>query len=296
MRTQVVLFSALLVVACHRPAAAPAAIDAGAEQIRPVYEPKGPPQPIAERLCRLLHESIENRRAGCCHLAPRITFGPLCVQALSTALREGALKLDQAGVDRCEAALNKQLAGCEWVGAFSPRLPDECQGLLAGTLATGSVCRSSFECVDGQRCLGAGPTDKGHCVPPGADGAPCGGTVDVIGAYVRQELGLSHAECQGFCNRNRCEAARTAGADCRFDAECGAGHYCGEGRCQNARFAKKGAPCRGGGCEPGTRCVGGTCVEPKLSGQPCRGELECLGGCLKDGGATGTCGPRCDLR
>jgi hypothetical protein len=298
MRTQWVFatLSSLSLVACHRKAPPPAAQpSSGAEEIRSVYDQKGPPQPIADHLCRMLHESIELHHAACCDTKPRATFGSLCIQALSTALRDGAVKIDVAAIDRCEAALNRTFAGCEWVAAFSPPLPAECQSLLAGTLPAGGVCRSSFECASGLHCLGAGPTDKGRCVPPGPNGAPCGGSVDVLGAYVRQDLGpTGHPECQGFCNRSRCEPIRPAGADCHLDVACGPGGYCGEGHCRSGPPSKKGTPCVGGGCEPGTRCVEGTCIEPKLSGQPCMRELDCLGGCLKgDGGRTGTCGPRC---
>jgi len=175
MRTHLALAAIVctLLVACHRKTAPPAAAPKAApEEIRPVYDLHGPPQPIAERLCGILHESIERRHAACCDARPRTTFASLCVQALSTALRDGSVKIDAAAIDRCEAAVATTFAGCEWVAAFSPPLPAACQGLLTRTLPSGSECRSSFECVAGQHCFGAGPTDKGHCVAAGANGAP----------------------------------------------------------------------------------------------------------------------------
>jgi hypothetical protein len=287
--------AAALLAACPRKTQAPVPPRAaGTPEARPVHDPKDPAQATAERLCGLLHESIEQRHAACCDAKPRPTFGSLCIQALSAALHAGAVRIEVAAIDRCEAALNQTFAGCEWVAAFSPPLPAACQGLLSGTISMGGLCRSSFECATGLRCAGTGPTDRGHCEAAGPAGAACGGAMDPLGAYVRQDLDLSHPECQGFCNRDHCEKTRALGAECRLDAECGAGAYCSQGQCRGGAPSRKGAPCLGGGCEPGTRCVGGTCIEPKHSGQPCTRELECLGGCLKpDGGSLGVCGPRC---
>jgi hypothetical protein len=34
----------------------------------------------------------------------------------------------------------------------------------------------------------------------------------------------------------------------------------------------------------------------KAGGEACTDDFECRGGCLKDAGTKGTCGPRCDIR
>jgi hypothetical protein len=57
---------------------------------------------------------------------------------------------------------------------------------------------------------------------------------------------------------------------------------------------KEGAPCAAGACTAPLQCIGGKCSPRKHTGAPCNDEFECRGGCLKDGGTRGICGPRCE--
>jgi hypothetical protein len=47
----------------------------------------------------------------------------------------------------------------------------------------------------------------GICAAPAADGARCGLATDALAAYVPHRP-TEHAECEGACVRNSCEAAR----------------------------------------------------------------------------------------
>lgn len=71
---------------------------------------------------------------------------------LTGALRFRAVSLDVADVNRCIAAMGRDYEGCDWVGPYPPDTPNECLGIVHGTLTRGARCRSSLECVNGLRC------------------------------------------------------------------------------------------------------------------------------------------------
>lgn len=316
-----------LAVACSRREPAAAAPDAGAPaqagsgperatdpggDVGPLYpiEPDAPADPLAQKLCAALHELPERRRAACCKASPGAVVVAACTRALSAALRHEAATLASADVDRCAAALDEALAGCDWVGPASPAAPPECAGIVKGKLAAGRRCRSSLECEGALRCLGAGSTTTGRCGPAQAAGAGCGGAIDALASLVREEqLDRSHPECKDRCVRHRCAPALAEGAPCRTTAECGEGVQClgggatvGGGQpaktCTRAALpSREGEVCLGGVCGGGLSCLRAKCTARKAAGAACSEDVECRGGCVKsDGGATGTCGPRCDVR
>jgi hypothetical protein len=273
----------------------------------------GPPMPLAEKLCEALTSLPEKKRAACCNTTPGATITAGCTRHLSAALRHDALEVDEKDVDACVAAFEKTLEGCDWVGPFVPGPPAACQGLLKGKRAAGQTCRSSLECTGNLRCKDYGPNAIGKCGAPGvSDEASCGGSVDALATYTRQtDLDKRHPECNERCIRRKCQAPLHEGAGCVVTSECRDGAQCmappgapaqKHGYIPTKQCVavvlpeKEGAPCPGGACAGTLACIRGKCAPRKNTGAACNDEFECRGGCLKDGGTQGTCGPRCESR
>jgi hypothetical protein len=267
---------------------------AASEGVRPVYDVAGPVDPRAARLCQALYALPEERRATCCGSRPGIVLAEACAGVLSAALQSKSLVLEGAPLEACTLALAHAYQGCEWVGAFGPPFPKECQGLFTGRRAAGEACRSSLECAGRLLCAGAGPTDWGRCAPPAEKGASCSTAVDALATYTRQDLDRSHPQCLGLCRRHRCEAAVAEGAVCATSQQCEVGQRCAAGHCVRG-FAEEGQACSGGDCAPGLRCLEKLCFLPLAAGAPCTSDFECRGGCLATAG-TRRCAMRCDLR
>jgi hypothetical protein len=267
------------------------------DEVHPVYPlDAGPPDPLAARLCHVLHDVPEEKRAACCSVSPAVVLTSECVRVLTASLRFKAITLDAVGIDACAAALDKALEGCEWPGPFPPALPAVCKALIKGTLSERARCRSSLECAGTLRCQGVGPTTIGRCGPAAADGERCGGSSDPLASFTRQDE-ETHPECAGWCNRARCAPLVALGGTCALAAACGAGKLCVSGKCAVAVAAKAGEPCPGGACEGGAICVSGKCMARKPSGAACATDFECVGGCMRaDGGTKGTCGKKCSVR
>lgn len=284
----------------------------GGDDIQPVYpvETNAPPIPLAEKLCSGMSTTPEKKRSTCCHTTPAVVVTGECTRALSASIRHNAIALEEKDVDACLKAFDTTLEGCDWVGPFPPGPPPECQGILKGKLAAGTKCRSSLECGGEQRCLGLGPTTIGKCGPPGADGESCGGTVDALAGFTRQnDIDKRHPECKDRCIKHKCSVPVGENGACLISADCQDGMQClvGTGaapktgvalrKCVSSKApAKDGEPCPGGVCEGGLQCIRSKCAARKPTGEACTDDFECRGGCLRDGGTKGTCGPRCDIR
>lgn len=303
-------------------AGAPDAAKAGdaaaaeSDDVEPVYkiDPKAPIHPLAAKLCKILSELPEKKRAACCNTAPGIVMTDVCAPTLSAALKASAVQLAEGEVEQCETAYQKTLEGCDWVGPFPPAPPEKCLGIVHGLLASGAVCRSSLECTGSLRCLGSGPTTKGKCGPVKNDGDLCGGTVDPLAGFLRQtsDLDRQHPECKERCVRHKCSAPVDADGECQVTADCKDGLQClgatagapklggqvGKKKCVAGKLpGKDGEACPGGECEKGLSCIRGKCTVRKGTGEACTDDFECKGGCLRgDAGSKGTCGPRCDIR
>ncbi len=288
-----------------------AGVDSGNEDVEPVYpvESNAPAVPIAEKLCNGLSTAPEIRRSACCHTSPGVVITAECTRTLSAAIRHGAIALDEKDVAACLDAFDKTLDGCDWVGPFPPGPPPACQGILKGKLAAGTKCRSSLECAGEQRCVGLGPTTIGKCGPPGAEGESCGGTVDALAGFTRQnDIEKRHPECKDRCIKHKCAAPIGENGACLISSDCQDGMQClvGTGtapktgvllrKCVSGKApGKDGEPCPGGACEGNLQCIRGKCAARKGTGEPCTDDFECRGGCLRtDGGKA--CAPRCDIR
>jgi hypothetical protein len=270
-----------------------AALYEEAGDVRPVYPVDDqPPDLLAERFCRAVYLLPAERRAACCGGEAAPTLASECARTLSYALRSKAVTVDEKAVAACEAGQARAHEGCDWVGPLGASLPPACAGLLHGTLAAGTRCRSSLECQDGLRCRGVGPTDPGTCGPPLVEGARCNVAVDTLVTYARQEVWTeaAHRECQGYCSRRACRAAVPEGGACTVSGECGAGHRCLGKHCVAGGLAQAGEECSADECAPGLRCSQNRCLAPKPAGQPCKTPFECAGGCVN-----GKCATQCSV-
>jgi hypothetical protein len=283
MRNLVLPLALATVVACSRTstisgtesgvtaAESVSASSEGAPTVRPVYPlDASAPDPLATHLCTALHEVPAKRRAECCSATPGVLVTSECVRMLSAALHFDAVSVDPVKVDACIQGIETTYAGCDWVGPNTPQPPEACEGtLVVGKLGVGALCRSSLECAAGLRCQGVGPTQPGTCGAPKDDGAPCGGTVDPLAVYVRQNhFESTHPECKGWCNRRVCAAPVERGTPCSPQTRCAEGLACVDGKCGNPRPA--------------------TPVVRRPAGATCKADAECLGGCVN-----GTCGMKC---
>jgi hypothetical protein len=268
------------------------------ESVHSVYpDDAGAIDPIVDSLCNTLREMPEARRAACCNEKPGITFLGECRRMLGAALNAKAVTLDKGAVDTCVAAMDKAYAGCDWPGPFLPELPEECLGLVRGTLPAGARCRSNLECAGDLRCHGVGPTAAGRCGPAHADGEKCGGATDALVAYARQDdTDKTHPECTGFCDRKKCTAIVPIGGACTSGVACGKAQCVG-GKCTSLVAPKLGEACPGGVCDRGLLCLQGKCEARKKAGSSCGADFECVGGCLRrEAGASGVCGKKCGVR
>jgi hypothetical protein len=290
---------------------------AGDDDVAPVYavDPNAPVLPLAEKLCSALTEMPEKKRAACCQTTPGIVVTSECTRTLSAALRDKSVILTETSVDACIAAFDKTLDGCDWVGPFAPGPPAECRGILNGTLADGQRCRSSLECGGSLRCKGVGPTTRGKCGPAKEVGELCGGTIDTLATFVRQnDLDTQHPECaSGHCIKHRCAGAVEEEGTCQVSHDCADGLEClpspagatatsvknarPQRKCQRRELPKAGEACIGGLCADGLPCIANKCTARKPAGETCTVDFECRGGCLKSNGSPkGVCGSRCDIR
>lgn len=295
-----------------------AAVDAGGdggsggEDVEPVYpiEANAAPEPLAEKLCNALTTMPEKKRAECCKATPSIVITAECTRQLSAAIRHRALTVEPAAIDACITAYEKTLEGCDWVGPFAPGPPAACQGIFQGKLAAGQKCRSSLECSGDLRCKDLGPTTTGKCGPAGTgEETSCGGTVDSLATYTLQnDVDKRHPECRDRCIKHKCQPPIGQDGACLISSDCQEGMQClplpnaprvgnPPKRCVAGKApAKEGEPCPGAVCEAPLQCIRGTCAARKATGEACVDDFECRGGCLKDGGTKGQCGPRCDIR
>lgn len=285
----------------------------GGNDVEPVYpvEANAPPIPLAAKLCAALTTKREAKRAHCCNTQPGVVLDEPCTRQLSAAIRHNALALEEKDVDACIAATDKALEGCDWVGPFPPPPPAACQGIFKGKLAAGQKCRSSLECVGELRCHGLGPTTIGKCGPAATGEETCGGTVDSLATYTRQDdVDKRHPQCKERCIKHKCQAPVGENGACLISADCQDGMQClpsGAAPTRPGIVPKKcvagkapgkdGEPCPGGVCDGDLQCIRGKCAARKGTGEACTDDFECRGGCLKpDGGTKGACGPRCDIR
>lgn len=255
----------------------------------------GEPDPLAVRLCNVLHMLPEKRKAQCCGIPAAATLAGECTRTLSITLRDKAATLDPAAVDRCAEEVSRQLEGCDWITGLTPSAPQGCRRLIHGQLQAGAHCRSSLECRDGLFCRGSAPTTLGVCTEPGAVGATCAGTMDTLETYTKQvDSDTYHPPCGGFCRGGRCAAFVALGGDCHSSKQCAPGRHCVSGHCTDEAPPKIGKACSGSFCEAGAVCLAGQCTSPKKAGEPCTHPFECQAACIKPPDTqVGTCGMQC---
>ncbi|APR82932.1 Hypothetical protein A7982_08281 [Minicystis rosea] len=266
-------------------------------ELQPVYPvDAGAPDPLAQRFCDAIHVLPEKRAGECCGArgAAGEVMGGQCVRTLTFALSQHAVSLAAADVDRCVEAMTQATAGCDWVtpGGRAP-IAAACEGIIKGTIAEKTACRSSLECSGNLRCQGLSTIDMGKCGPAKEAKQACNLAVDMLATFTRQEqVNRDHPECEGHCVRARCETSIAEGGVCESDAVCGKGH-CAGGKCTSAPLPAVGEACTDS-CVPGARCFKGKCIAPHAEGEACSANEECRGACERgDGGATGRCLKSC---
>jgi hypothetical protein len=235
--------------------------------------------PVAEAvaLCSALHAAPARRRAECCGGSSPPLLYDECVRHLSDSLRAGSALVDPRAIARCEAAIKKQVAGCDWVSPTLAAPPQECRGVIVGLVPAGKSCRSSLECEGALHCEGQGASSPGVCRPPQPRGAMCGVGVDPLATYV-SERNVEHRKpsCSDRCSlvTHRCEARPEPGAPCRASVNCAANQRCRAGRCElSATGAEE------------------TSAQP---GETCESDLDCaVGGCSVSEDGRATCGMKC---
>lgn len=254
-----------------------------------------PEDPLAKRLCDVLHALPAKRKQECCGTAVA-SLADLCTQELTASVRRGTVTLDSAGIDRCGVEAERQLAGCAWVTPLAPSRPAACGGLIGGKLRSGASCRSSLECGDGLFCRGLSPAGAGVCQPPAEASARCEAPADNLAAFARAKNDPRHAECKGRCVKGKCVPPTPAGEACVSSVLCAAGMNCIAGRCQALPLPTLGASCAGKtSCDAGAFCDAGSCRAVKEAGERCSMPFECRAlACAKPKGQdTGTCADPC---
>lgn len=244
------------------------------DDVRAVYSASVSTQPVARRLCGVLHELPAARFSACCHKG-RLHFESECTRALSASLVAGAIDIPESRVDACERAMRTAVQGCDWVGAIP--LPSECVDVVRGKLKQSSRCRSSLECEGGLFCRSAGPVDWGTCQPAGSNGVACELSVDTLASYARQPLRGRHDECQGVCERHRCGQPSKR---CISSAQCLSSQHCNsQGMCVEGSFATVSQSCVPGACGGELYCLQEQCVALREAGAECTADAQCRGSC-----------------
>ena len=277
------------------PSASASASGKSSDEVKPVY-PDVPPDALATKLCNALHGTESRRRRECCNTPDAgVTAAEgvaiECARNVSAALKLQSIAIAPADVEACGAAMERAFSGCDWVGPLPPRVAHECQGIIHGKLADGVVCRSTLECGEGLVCHGVGPTTTGKCGAVHKDGERCSRSADVLVTYARQDdVDETKPQCTGVCLRGRCVAKVHAGEACESSEQCEPGTFCRGTKCTKSP-AKAGEHCDPAtGCEAALACLSSGRCGParKPSGEACKSDLECAGGCIK-----GTCGMKC---
>ncbi len=219
------------------PSAAQAAPMASSPEntLRPVYDAKLPPDPLAEALCTVLYTRPAVRRAECSGSKnPGYLVTPECTRNVTAALAGRAVRIEAAAVEGCRVAMEQALSSCAWAKVpFGSPLPRACDGIVTGALGLGASCRSSLECGEGLQCFGVGPMDPGRCTKPAPVGTICGAAVDPLVVYARQDSAeVTHPACEGYCAHHRCTAFTAPGEQCGAQIQCGPARDCVEGRCR----------------------------------------------------------------
>src|SRR5581483_11578874 len=225
--------------------------------------PAETPEALSHRLCDAVQTLPETRKAQCCRTSASPALAAECARELGRALRDHAVALGAAEVDRCAADSRRQVTGCDWVTPYLPAIPASCRDVVRGRLDAGAHCRSSLECRDGLFCRGGGPSAAGVCASPGGPGAACGGALDTLATYTRQtDVDARHPECDGFCLKGRCIGSVALGGECSSDRQCAPGAHCTSRRCVDGPRPKLGEACDGTSCDGALVCVDGRCAQP----------------------------------
>jgi hypothetical protein len=201
---------------------------------------------------------------------------PECVGAMSSALADGRIAIDQNALADCSKAIAALLASATTFDAvMAIEEPPECVGVVVGKQVAGQPCRQPFECVSGATCVGYSDATQGKCAVPTL-GQACG---TGSGTSTTFHFG-HHPECAkgSYCGSDKCEAVLQAGAKCFSHDACADGLFCVAGTCAASKGAAGGACYGTAQCQTGLYCAAKICAPKKKTGEACAAG-ECEGRC-----------------
>jgi hypothetical protein len=231
------------------------------------------PDASALALCTALHDLPAKRRATCCAETPIAVYVDECVRLLSSAVRAGKVRLDDAAVARCAARVEESTRGCDWIAPTLTAAPAECASALSGLVPEGGRCVSSLECSGALHCAGQGASTPGVCKPPQPLEAGCGTSVDSLATYLSlRDVERRKPACADFCalSSHRCEPKPAAGTACHASVNCASDQTCTNGRCEPREHPERSAlASSGGACQSDPDCASGGCVTAPDGARTC---------------------------
>jgi hypothetical protein len=183
------------------------------------------------------------------------------------AVDAGRIKFDGDDARRCFDALADR--SCDVTSKSNRAVPDECLGILTGTLREGEACTAGDQCV------------SRNCEVPTCNMACCTGMCVGSDAPPRAKAGesceLATCDDESFCDQDvmTCVARRPREAFCVSGAECNFGLDCVQGG-SCTTLPVLGQPCTGPCRDEGTTCgSSGLCVKVALAGEACVTSADC---------------------
>jgi hypothetical protein len=240
-----------------------------------------PKEQLSTRIAAAVCDGI----APCCQ-SQGFAYDPARCKSTLTTLYEEELVQD-ANLPGVNYDANAAGVCLEWIqsvvrSCYATEAPAECDRMFVGSLAPGSACQSSIQCL-------APPGGEADCMngvcqqePRAKLGEPCAMTcTDVSGDTSCQFFGTgSGASCytnDGLqCQDGTCQPLRAIGEACA-PSGCVATAYCADGVC--AAKEPIGGSCSIGyeeeSCSAGYCAADGICTAKKANGAACQSNEEC---------------------
>lgn len=183
----------------------------------------------------------------------------------------GKLRYDPTAAAACNRAVAEQ--GCDLTLAEARTLPESCERVLIGNVASGDTCTADRECATGRCDAPICPRDA--CCPGGCEAYV---TPAALGATCDPAVGCVDGS---FCGREKtCRLISKVSEPCELDKHCASGLACigatelESGACR--ALPKLGEQCPYQRCaELGARCDGQICVSFGAVGDACLVSSDC---------------------
>ena len=188
--------------------------------------------------------------------------------SLAAAIAAGKVTWNGANAQACLGDIENE--SCDQTSMDARFEPESCLQIAIGTVATGSACESSEECV------------SGVCMTQSCDSACCPGTCGAASTGAAGQPCLDGDTCAAgnWCDVTQddvqtCEPLFGSGSACEFSRQCPYGQGCAGGICK--ALPQVGEPCPDGACaDVGVYCgSAGTCLKDGLPGAACGSAQDC---------------------